>query len=202
MPLYVFHLGVYLLILWHIWLFTAGATGSGSSSYGLMAGHIATGMAFIGGAGMLAQRILNRELRAHYPLSHYLKWLLILALLVQGFLGVFIYFGNDVSGVVAYVSKQLSFDWAYKMDSPPIPSLHVILASVWLLYLPFSHVFRLVFRYYHELRWDCAKRTPGSSLEKKIAENLARPVTWSARHIGEPRTWAGLAEVDPQGDTP
>jgi len=192
LPLFMFHLGAYLLILWHIWLFTAGATEYGRTTYGLVGGHIATAMAFVGGLGVVVQRLLRPQLRARYPVSHYLKWLLILVLLVQGFLGVFLHFSNNEVSLVAYVGKQLSFDWTYKADAPLVPSAHVVLASLLLLYLPFSHASRLIFRYYHELRWDHVERRPGSSLEKNIAVNLARPVTWSGRHIGTGRTWSGL----------
>jgi nitrate reductase gamma subunit len=195
LPLYAFHLGIYLLLAWHIWLFVAATLGKGMDpKYGLLLGHTATTIAFTGGVGILGLRIFNKEMRAYYTRFHYFKWLVILALLVQGYLVVFSYFGNDMNGVIAYVEKQLSFDWAYKFNSPLPTSLHVLLASAWLLYLPYSHLMRLVFRYYHELRWDNALNTKGSRLERKISLNLARPVTWSAAHISQSHTWAALME--------
>jgi len=189
---YTFHLGVYLLFLWHIWIFVSPLTGvQVNQQYVLILGHTATAMAFTGGTGILLWRIFDKKTGFHYSAFHYAKWLLILALLVQGFLVVYGYFGNSITEVLAYVDKQLSFDWSYKLNSPLEMSLHVLMASVLLIYLPFGHLARLFFRYYHELRWDFVPNID-SSVQRTVSRNLARPVGWAAGHIGPGHTWTDV----------
>lgn len=199
LPLFAFHMGAYLLFLWHVWLFATALIGvSPYPRYVLFLGHGATLLAFIGGFGVLAQRVFQKKLKTYYSVYHYFKWILILALLAQGYLVVYSHFGNDMTAVTAYVTRQLSFDWGYKLNSPAATSLHVILVSAWLIYLPFGHVARLVFRYYHELRQEFVNNSRNSALPRTISQNLNRPITWSASHIGPGGTWAGVVENNPR----
>jgi hypothetical protein len=69
------------------------------------------------------------------------------------------------------------------------PASHVFFVSFWLLYLPFSHVLRIFFRYYQYFRWDDVPNTSGSTIERKVKENLDRPVGWSAPHIKSGKAW-------------
>jgi nitrate reductase gamma subunit len=191
--LYMFHLGIYTLFLWHIYLFAIPLSGrSINSEWALMWGHSSTGLAFIGALGILILRITVKEMRTCYPAIGYFKWIFILASLAGGFLAVFFHFGNSITDVIVYVDRQLDFDWAYKLNSPLMPSLHVLVASMWLIYLPFSHVMKLAFRYYHELRWDFVRNTGRGRLARAMEKNLARPVSWSAVHVNPDQSWATL----------
>jgi hypothetical protein len=88
------------------------------------------------------------------------------------------------------VREQVTFqNFEHKLHPALAPSLHVLFASVWLIYLPFSHIFDLFFRYYHYLRWDDVPNVRGSEIERRIKGNLERPVTWSAPHIQSGKRW-------------
>jgi hypothetical protein len=82
--------------------------------------------------------------------------------------------------LLKYVREQVTFaDFEHKLHPALAPALHVLFASVWLVYLPFSHVFQLFFRYYHYVRWDEVPNRRGGEVERRVKELLERPVTWS-----------------------
>ena len=193
--LIIFHTGLYLLVIWHIWLFASSAAVNvgASPQWGTVWGYVATAMAFIGSAGILAKRILDKELRAFYPAIHYVKWVFIIITLAGGFYAVFVYFDGNISSVLAYINKQLAFELETKIHAPAVTSIHLLLSFPWLLYLPFSHIMRAFLRYYHELRWDDKPNLVGSDVARNVRKLLDQPVSWSAPHIPQGRTWAEIA---------
>ncbi len=195
-PLYAFHLGIYLLILWHAWLFVSAVSveAESASSLGWTLGTFATASAFIGGAGILLMRVRDVDLRVYYPPIHYLKWLFILLTLAGGIYSVDVHFHSSTPALLKYVRAQVTFaDLENKLHPALGPALHVLFASVWLIYLPFSHVFQLFFRYYHYLRWDDVPNRRGSEIERRIKDLLQRPVTWSGPHIPGGKRWSEVA---------
>ncbi len=194
--LYLFHLGIYLLILWHIWLFAGSVLldVSRASAFGRVWGHLATGLAFAGGAGILLQRIAHEDLRIYYPPIHYIKWIFILITLLGGFYSVDFYFGGKMPALLKYVRDQVTFqDFEHKIHPALATGSHALFASVWLVYLPFSHMMKLFFRYYHHLRWDEVPNRKGSLVEARIKALLTLPITWSAPHIRSGKTWSEVA---------
>jgi len=204
-PLYVFHLGLYLLIFWHAWLFIGAIVTNveTASSLGWMWGTFATGLTFLGGARILLLRITDPDLRVYYPPIHYVKWIFLLLTLVGGVVAVDIHFHSSMPALLKYVGEQVTFaDFEHKLHPALAPALHVLFASIWLIYLPFSHVFQLFFRYYHYLRWDDVANTRGSEVERRVKELLERPVTWSGPHIPVGRRWKEVAsEAHPASGT-
>ena len=194
--LYLFHLGIYLLILWHLWLF-AGAVLldiHGASVFGRAWGHGGTALAFVGGAGIFIKRITREDLRSYYSPIHYIKWIFILITLLGGFYAVDFYFDGKMPELLKYVRDQVTFqDFERKLHPPWATASHVLFASVWLIYLPFSHIMKLFFRYYHQLLWDGVPNVEGGLMETKIKELLALPITWSAPHIRPGKTWGEAA---------
>ncbi len=194
--LYLFHLGIYLLILWHIWLFAASVlTGpEAAHGYGLLWGHGATILACIGGLGILILRTIDRELRLCYAPVHYIKWVIMLITLVSGFYAVHVYFADTIPAVLKYVGIQVAFgDTAQKLHPPPATAAHVLCGSIWLVYLPFSHVLRLFFRYYHALHFDEVPNVQGGTIEKRVRKLLEKPVTWAGPHIRPGKSWRETA---------
>jgi nitrate reductase gamma subunit len=195
-PLYVFHMGLYLLIAWHAWLFIRAVIGGAetASSIGWVWGTGATAMTFVGGAVILWMRVKDKELKVYYPPIHYVKWVFLLLTLLGGVYAVDLHFKSSVPALLKYVRDQVTFsDFEHKLHPALAPALHVLFASVWLIYLPFSHVFQLFFRYYHALRWDEVPNVRGSEIERRIKEHLDRPVTWSAPHIPSGKRWREVA---------
>jgi len=203
-PLYAFHLGIYLLILWHAWIFTAALSTriETASAFGWGWGTLATALAFVGGAGILVERLTDKDLRAYYPPVHYLKWIFILLTLAGGAFAVDIHFQSSMPGLLKYVREQVTFaDFEHKLHPAFAPALHVLFASVWMVFLPFSHVFQLFFRYYHHLRWDNIPNTRGSEIERRIKELLDRPITWSGPHISPGKRWKEAASEPSQASS-
>ena len=194
--LFLFHLGLYLLILWHLWLFIAAATTDIAAAplWGLVWGHIATALALVGGIGIFIRRMTDEDLRVCYTPIHYVKWLFVMLTLVGAFYTVHIYFGASMPAVMKYVKHQIAFEDLRLKLHPPLPTAaHVLFASAWLIYLPFSHILRLFFRYYHELRWDHIPNVKGSAIERRVERLLTQPVHWSAPHISSGKTWGDIA---------
>jgi nitrate reductase gamma subunit len=190
--LFLFHAGLYLLFLWHLWLFITAVTLPFEAAWtgALAFGHAATGLSLIGGSGILVKRIVDPELNIYYPRIHYLKWILILLILAGGLLAVVFHFDSDAPQLLRYVKVQVTFqDIEHKLHPALAPASHVFFVSFWLLYLPFSHVLQIFFRYYHHLRWDDVPNMKGSIIERKVKEHLSRPVGWSAPHIKSGQAW-------------
>jgi len=195
-PLYVFHIGLYLLILWHAWLFIRAVVADIEtvSIFGWVWGTLSTLLTFIGGFAILLMRMTDEELKLYYPPIHYVKWIFLLLTLVGGVYAVDVHFKSSMPVLLKYVREQVTFvDFEHKLHPAFGPALHILFASVWLVYLPFGHVFQLFFRYYHYLRWDDVPNTRGGIIEKGVKELLERPVTWSAPHIQSGRRWREIA---------
>jgi nitrate reductase gamma subunit len=195
-PLYVFHIGLYLLILWHAWLFIRAVIGGIEtvSIFGWIWGTFSTILTFMGGLSIFIMRMTGEELKVYYPPIHYLKWIFLLLTLVGGIYAVDVHFKSSMPGLLKYVREQVTFaDFEHKLHPAFGPTLHILFASGWLIYLPFSHVFQLFFRYYHYLRWDDVPNVRGSEIERRMKEQLDRPVTWSAPHIPSGKRWREVA---------
>ena len=201
LSLYLFHLGLYLLIVWHIWLFVAAVVIDPETAtlIGIIWGHFATALAFIGGMSILIQRITDEELRLYYAPIHYIKWVVMLITIIGGFYAVHVYFEANMPDTLEYVRTQITFgDVSHKLHPPPATAAHVLLGAVWLIYLPFSHILRLFFRYYHELRFDEVPNVRGGPIEDRIKEMLGQRLSWSASHIGKGKTWGEVATQLPK----
>jgi len=204
--LIVFHMGLFLLIAWHAWLFIAAAVinSEDAPAWGLVWGHIATATVVLGALGILIMRLVNKEMRAYYPRTHFFKWIFIIATLGGGFYAVQFFYDGSVIDVVHHVSEELDFSkFADKFHPETIPSLHLFFVAAWLIYLPFSHIMHLIYRYYHEIRWDHVPMVQGSALDKNVTPMLGKTVSWSDAHIQTGKTWGevatgGMPENEPE----
>lgn len=195
-PLYTFHAGLYLLICWHLWLFVSAVTINieTASSIGWAWGTFSTLLALVGAAGILILRVVDEDLKVFYPAIHFIKWVFILLTLIGGMVAVDVHFKSSMPDLLTYVREQVTFaDFEHKLRPALSPALHVLFAAMWLMYLPFSHVFQVFFRYYHFLRWDGVANKPGGCVEKQVKKFLKRPVTWSAEHITPGEIWEEVA---------
>jgi nitrate reductase gamma subunit len=139
-------------------------------------------------------RVTDEELKIYYPPIHYIKWVFVLLTLLGGVYAVDVHFGSKMPALLKYVREQVTFaDFEHKLHPAFGPAVHIAFASAWLIFLPFSHVFQVFFRYYHYLRWDDVPNAKGSELEQRIKEQLERPVTWSAPHIPSGKRWKEVA---------
>ncbi len=195
-PLVAFHAGLYLLILWHLWLFLRAVTTNveTASIFGWIWGTFSTLLTLMGGAMILWRRMTDEELKIYYPPIQYIKWFFVLLTLLGGLYAVDIHFKSSTPALLKYVREQVTFvDFGHKLHPAFGPALHIVFASAWLIYLPFSHVFQLFFRYYHHLRWDDVPNVREGVIEKKVREYLERPVHWAAPHIPSGKCWKEVA---------
>ncbi len=200
-PLFVFHLGVYFLILWHGWLFIRAVVVEveTASVFGWLWGTFSTILAFLGGIVILFMRLKDEELKIYYPPIHYWKWIFLLLCLLGGVYAVDIHFKSIMPNLLKYVREQVTFtDFEKKLHPSFGPALHILFASAWLIYLPFSHLYQIFFRYYHFLRWDHVPYRKGNEMEKRILEHLDRPVSWSGPHIQTGKRWREVASEFPK----
>ncbi len=207
-PLFAFHAGLYLLILWHVWLFIRSVllNVETASAIGWLWGTFSTLLTLAGGVVILWMRMTDEDLKVHYPPIHYLKWIFVILTLLGGVYAVDVHFGSRMPALLKYVREQVTFsDVEHKLHPAFGPALHISFASAWLIYLPFSHIFQVFFRYYHYLKWDDVPNLRGSEIERRILEHLDRPVTWSGPHIPSGKRWKEVAtELDqnPPSGTP
>jgi nitrate reductase gamma subunit len=77
----------------------------------------------------------------------------------------------------------------------------LILASVLLAYIPFTHMAHFIAKYftYHAVRWDDRVNLRGGRVEENVAGSVAYKPTWAAAHIGADghKTWAEIAATNP-----
>ncbi len=201
--LIIFHTGLFLLILWHAALFITALVidAETAATWLVVWGHIATAIILIGGLGILIKRLTDADMKVYYARTHFIKWIFILVTLVGGFYSVQFFFEGDSVQLVQYVNEQMQFDFSHKLEPEVVPSLHVLFIAAWLIYLPFSHVLQLVFRYYHEIRWDHATNVRGSRIESIINKQVGKPVSWSDWHVGAGRTWGEVVSGLPEEKT-
>ncbi|PIV19686.1 MAG: hypothetical protein COZ69_01395 [Deltaproteobacteria bacterium CG_4_8_14_3_um_filter_45_9] len=181
--LYPFHIGIYSLVLWHAWFLFGAKVISIEflSIWGRLWGHVATGLTFFGIVGIFIKRVKDEDLKIYYPPIHYLKWPFLAVILLEAFYSVQFYFGDIFEDLLLEFHPNVA------------TKAHLLFASVLLIYLPFSHIMQLFFRYYHYLRWDDVPNVRGSEIERRIKEHLERPVTWSAPHIQSGKRWREVA---------
>ena len=200
---YPFHFGMYLLsaVLGLVVLGgiarVAGIPGPGIGLVGtvvpILAG-VGYALGAVGALGLFVSRILDPKLRViNTPLS-FLNLLLLLGVFVSGGWAIFTLesFPSAILGfLTAFLTANLS------VAIPGILALHVILAGVFLAYLPFTQMMHFVAKYftYHEVRWNDEPLEPGSKMEREIQELLKQPVTWAAPHLRADgkKNWVDIA---------
>jgi nitrate reductase gamma subunit len=216
-PLWIFsfpfHFGLYvsivyvLLIFFGAFLEVAGlpvsSAGNGLSQAVYYAtiplGVIGPVLGALGALGLLVSRAANRELRRTSVRADYFNLVLLLAVFVSG---VVMWSTEDPSFTQtrAFIAGLVSFRAAAPVSAGF--STHIILASIFLIYMPFTHMTHFVGKYftYHKVRWEDEPNIRGSELEKRITEALGYTVSWSAPHIKSGHTWAEAA-TDPTPGT-
>lgn len=207
-----FHLGLYL-IFFNIALFIIAAimTLSGSpigqeqtginlwlywATYGIS--WAATVIGTIGALRMLFLRIVDDGLSKFSTVSHYFNIILIGAFYFTGLLWVALD-PNLVENILSFFVGILSFSEMGQF--PTIAYVHMYIGLFFAIYLPFTHMTHFFTKYftYHKIRWEDASVAPGSAMEKRLAQQLTQPVTWSSTHIGADgkKNWLDLATWAP-----
>jgi nitrate reductase gamma subunit len=186
-----FHFGLYLLV-GAGGLLALGALASvmGFSTDGW--GILNTGLPLLAGAGyvlgtfgalgLLFVRATDSGLRnSTSPLS-FLNLILLLGMFVTGAWAVF--GGSGFTGQVLLFARAL-FTADLSVQLPAVLTAHILLAFLFLAYLPFTQMMHFVAKYftYHEVRWDDKPLEPGGKMEKELEKLLKQPVSWAGPHV-------------------
>ncbi|MGA3128526.1 MAG: respiratory nitrate reductase subunit gamma [Candidatus Korobacteraceae bacterium] len=148
----------------------------------------------LGGAALFWRRLTDPELRNYTGLGDLVNvgaFALACALVILG------RFAGDMVTLGTFARALLTFDASIKLPAPA--SAGLILGSVILAYIPYTHMAHFVAKYftYHAVRWD---DTPNNArMAVRIAEYLTYRPTWLAPHIGADgvKTWADVATTNP-----
>ena len=197
-----FHFGIYLLfgliVLLVVGVIGEGPLGTGSPLWGALQGlTVVVGAAGIvlatfGALSLLWRRFTDPNLSRMSAFSDYLNLIVILA----AFLGAafaWLTADNSFALLREYFRAFLTFSPPAAVH--PAVAAEVILASVFMIYLPFTHMTHFVAKYftYHTVRWDDAPNLNDPKTLARIQANLSRPVGWSAPHIQPDKSWAQTA---------
>jgi len=85
-------------------------------------------------------------------------------------------------------------------DVEPVTFTHIMLFSLFLIYLPFTrstHYITKIFAFF-SVRWDDAPNLKGSKIEARVKKALNYPVSWSAPHIQSGKKWSEVAKGLPE----
>ncbi len=197
-----FHFGIYMLFglvgLLVLGVPLEGALGTASPLWGVLqgltviVGGIGLTLATFGAASLLWRRFTNPNLSRMSSLSDYLNLIVILA----AFLGAgyaWLTADNSFSLLREFIRGALTFNPQAAVH--PAVAAELVLASIFMIYLPFTHMTHFVAKYftYHTVRWDDTPNMNEPEMQAKILANLTRPVGWSASHIHSDKSWAETA---------
>lgn len=203
-----FHVGLYLLVGF-TGLLTLGAL---AEALGLAAGaasplwdgyHLLTTVVgvvglFLGTVGaccLLWRRAADQELKAYSTISDYTNLVFLLAVFLSA---GFAWLSVDSSfGLLReYVRGLITLSPVAAADQAV--AVQVSIASLFLLYLPFTHMTHFVAKYftYHQVRWDDAPNLGYPKMLARMQANLARPVGWAGPHIEPEKSWAESATAE------
>jgi nitrate reductase gamma subunit len=148
----------------------------------------------VGVLGLLFRRIFDSELRPFTTAAAVFNLIFLLAIYATGLNALASLDGFSFI-MIGFVKSLFPFNAGIIL--PGAALLHIVLALLFLVYLPFTYMMHFVAKYftYHEVRWNDEPMTAGSKMEKQVQSLLGQKVTWAAPHIrGEgKKNWVDIA---------
>lgn len=207
---YPFHIGIFLLVSWLVLLFIGAITSFfaepsvytnpanvwGSLIYylTLVTGGLGLILATLGGIGLIVERLVDEDLRLYTTPIHFFNILFFLAILLSG-LCAWCFFDPVFATAREFVKSLFTLSPVVNMSLATYIS--ILLACVFIVYVPFTSTMHYIAKYftYHKVRWDDEPnlKEGNSSIEKKLAAAMNRPITWSASHIKSGGSWGNIA---------
>jgi nitrate reductase gamma subunit len=162
-------------------------------------------LTLLGALGLIVMRVTDDDMRPYSNVSHYFNLLFFV-----GALGL-VALGWIASGWSLAPFEKLFVNLvtgSFSLEGVPVAfKIGVLLTALLVAYIPLTHMSHFFVKWFtwHEIRWDDEPNVKGGRIERLIENALARPVTWSAPHIGADgtKTWADVAtaEVEQKDDT-
>ena len=200
-----FHFGLYMIILsigllglnafLHIFAWYSLLGHNGIISLPIITIRFGITLSFIGSMGLLLRRFLDSKLHAYTNKVDLIHLVL--------FAGFSIYSG----AVIYFIDPKLIYFNQFlvnllTLNLKPIIENDlfdgwIIFSSLLIAYIPMTRMAHFFLKWftYHGIRWDDEINRVGSPMEKKLAEQLAFKVSWSADHLKKDcgKTWLDVA---------
>jgi nitrate reductase gamma subunit len=212
--MYPWHIGFYLIILFHVLTFFSAlimvVTGltiaaNAPNVFGVFMYYLVLVVSLssfilgtIGSLGLLIKRTVNEELRSYATASNYFNYIFFLIVFVSG---LFAWQADpSLSGYREYWKSLITFKY---MTLEPATFIHVMLFNIFLIYLPFTrstHYLTKIIAFFGIL-WNDKPNLAGGEMDKEISVQLGKTVTWSAAHIQTGKTWGEVATQLPESVT-
>lgn len=210
-PLWVFsfpfHFGLYLSVAFVVLVYVGailsmlGTTVAAESAgllgrlvYFLTLGCGLSGavLAGLGAIGLFFSRIFRRELRRTSVWTDYINVALLAAVFTTT-IWTWATVDPTFAGARAFAAGLIRFQPVPALE--PVAWVHYLLAAVFLLWLPFTHMTHFVGKYftYHKVRWEDHPNIRGSRLERAVVDALGYRIDWAAPHIKTGGSWAEAA---------
>ena len=214
-----FHFGLYMLAGLIGLLLVGGiatAAGAGVSADGgllgsalfhltYVVGYAGLGLALAGTLALLAARTFNPDYREYTKPGDFFN-LAFFAVTFTVALGAHALVDPSFAALRAYFARLVTLDFSSAAVVPRATGLEIVLACLLLAYVPLTHMSHFFTKWftYHDVRWNDEPNLPGGKIERKIAEALKYPVSWSASHIrGDgKKSWAEVATSDVEEKQP
>ncbi|MHC4969302.1 MAG: respiratory nitrate reductase subunit gamma, partial [Planctomycetota bacterium] len=181
-----FHTGLYLLIVAAVPLAFGWNVGA---SVLAGAGFVLGGL---GALGLLISRFADSRLKAMASPASRFNLLVLLAVFATGAWALAASDGF-AAGMRGYGKALLTADRS--LETSGILAVHVVVALLFLAYLPFTQMMHFVAKYftYHQVRWNDEPMERGSRMEKEVTGLLGQPMTWKA---DGKKNWVDIATED------
>ncbi|HSV96573.1 MAG TPA: respiratory nitrate reductase subunit gamma [Spirochaetota bacterium] len=186
---FLFHNGIYLLAAAVGFVFISAVLLTFASAVAVLDFTLALVSIFViggyltgtvGSSGLLVKRFVDPDLKPFNSTSTYLN-LVLMGLLFGS--GLFAFFATgDYALELSYFARSVITLSPQSYVAIPV-GLHIIIALIFLTYLPFTSMIHFVAKYftYHEVRWN--DRPQSVTMTRKLNAQLQQPMSWSAPHV-------------------
>ncbi len=206
LALFPWHIGFILIVAFHILCFfgaivlIAGIPVSAGSAYVLgrifyycimLSGVISFILGGFGSIALIIKRLTDKNLKEFTSSQNYFNYIFTLVVFLSG-LYAWIFVDPTFSQYREFWKGLVTFS---PLSVEPATTVHIILFSLFLIYLPFTRSTHYITKFFAFLwvRWDDRPNFKGGRIESNITELLDKRVSWSAPHIQSGSTWAEIA---------
>ncbi|MBI4669189.1 MAG: respiratory nitrate reductase subunit gamma [Elusimicrobia bacterium] len=190
-----FHFGLYLLTAMTACLAGAALVPDVFRPAAWIFGAAGYILGAFGALGLLIKRAFDPKLKTFASLSSYFNLVFLAALFLSGAAALFS--GPFLCQMTSFIRAFFTVNPGITLDAPI--TAHIIIAMLFLVYLPFTYMMHFVAKYftYHEVRWNDEPMAGNAAMEKEVKQLLSQKVTWAAKHIGADgkKNWVDIATM-------
>ena len=207
----MWHFGFYFIIIFHMLCFF-GALFKVTTGLNISVGSLAEsgkilyyltlvfgiGSFILGTAGslvMLIKRLVRQDLRAYSAAANYFNYVFFLIVFLSGLVN-WVFFDPTFSTYRELWRSLITFRY---LTVEPAVFIHVVLFSLFLIYLPFTRSTHYITKFfsYFGILWDDTPNLLGKRYQKKLNQLLNKKVNWSAEHIQSGNKWSTVVNNPP-----